>query len=206
VAVAAGAIVFVEGTHRLKKLLEGRVPWLPVRMALGGLAVVGLWQLVGTDAYLGLGVPTIIRAFVDPALPESAFAWKLLFTAVTLASGFLGGEVTPLFFMGAALGNVLARLLGLPLDLGAAVGMAALFAAAANTPLALSIMAVELVGASVLPHVVIVATVAYLLTGHRGIYPAQRIARLKHGGPLLSRLVPLRELPAEPQEPPKPSQ
>ena len=201
VAVAGVAILFMEGTHRLKKLLEGRVPSLPLRMAVGGLAVVGLWKLSGTDAYLGLGVPTIVRAFVDPALPESAFAWKLLFTVVTLSAGFLGGEVTPLFFIGAALGNVLARLLGLPVDLGAAVGMAALFAAAANTPLALSIMAVELVGASALPHVAIVATVAYLLTGHRGIYPAQRIARLKHGGPLLSRLTPLRELPTEPTEP-----
>ncbi|WP_422723917.1 chloride channel protein [Hyalangium rubrum] len=200
VAVAGVAILFVEGTHRLKKLLEGRIPSLPLRMAVGGLAVVGLWKLVGTDAYLGLGVPTIVRAFVDPALPESAFAWKLLFTAVTLGAGFLGGEVTPLFFVGAALGNVLARLLGLPVDLGAAVGMAALFAAAANTPLALSIMAVELVGASVLPHVAIVATMAYLLTGQRGIYPAQRIARLKHGGPLLARLMPLRELPSEPPE------
>jgi chloride channel protein, CIC family len=201
VAVAAVAILFVEGTHRLKKLLEGRVPGLPVRMALGGLAVVGLWKLVGTSAYLGLGVPTIVRSFTDPALPESAFAWKLLFTTVTLASGFLGGEVTPLFFIGAALGNVLARLLGLPVDLGAAVGMAALFAAAANTPLALTFMAVELVGGSVLPHVAIVATVAYLLTGHRGIYPAQRLARLKHGGPLLARLMPLRELPPEPAPP-----
>jgi H+/Cl- antiporter ClcA len=200
VAVALVAVLFVESTHRLKKLLERRVPWLPLRMAVGGLAVVGLWKLSGTEMYLGLGVPTIVRAFVDPALPESAFAWKLLFTAVTLSAGFLGGEVTPLFFIGAALGNVLARVLGLPLDLGAAVGMAALFAAAANTPLALSIMAVELVGASALPHVAIVATVAYLLTGHRGIYPAQRIARLKHGGPLLSRLVPLRELPTEPAD------
>ncbi|MDC0711999.1 chloride channel protein [Stigmatella sp. ncwal1] len=196
-AVAAVAVVFVEGTHRLKKLLEGRLPALPLRMAVGGLAVVGLWKLVGTDMYLGLGVPTLVRAFVDPALPEAAFAWKLLFTAVTLGAGFLGGEVTPLFFIGAALGNVLARVLGLPLDLGAAVGMAALFAAAANTPLALTIMAVELVGASVLPHVAIVATLAYLLTGHRGIYPAQRIARLKYGGPLLGKLVPLRELPGE---------
>jgi H+/Cl- antiporter ClcA len=203
VAVAVVAIIFVELMHRLKKLLEGRVPSLPLRMAVGGLAVVGLWKLVGTDAYLGLGVPTLIRAFVDPSLPEAAFAWKLLFTAITLSAGFLGGEVTPLFFIGAALGNVLARALGLPVDLGAAVGMAALFAAAANTPLALSIMAVELVGASALPHVAIVATVAYLLTGHRGIYPSQRIARLKHGGPLLARLVPLRELPSEPKEPPE---
>jgi H+/Cl- antiporter ClcA len=197
VAVAAVAVVFVEGTHRLKALAEKRVPWLPLRMALGGVAVVGLWRLSGTGEYLGLGVPGILRAFEDPALPVSAFAWKLVFTAVTLGAGFLGGEVTPLFFIGAALGNVLARVLGLPIDLGAAVGLAALFAAAANTPLALSLMAVELVGASVLPHVAIVATVAYLLTGHRGIYPAQRIARLKHGGPLLERLVPLRELPGE---------
>jgi H+/Cl- antiporter ClcA len=201
VAVALVAVAFVEGTHRLKALAEKRVPWLPLRMALGGVAVVGLWQLSGTGEYLGLGVPGILRAFEDPALPVSAFAWKLVFTVVTLGAGFLGGEVTPLFFIGASLGNVLARLLGLPVDLGAAVGLAALFAAAANTPLALSLMAVELVGASVLPHVAIVATVAYLLTGHRGIYPAQRIGRLKHGGPLLERLVPLRELPEEPPGP-----
>lgn len=194
VGVAVVAVVFVEGLHRVKALLEARVRWLPLRMAMGGTAVVLLWLWVGTDAYLGLGVPGIVRAFEDPALPVSAFAWKLAFTVVTLASGFLGGEVTPLFFIGASLGNVLARMLGLPVDLGAAVGMAALFAAAANTPLALSIMAVELVGAGVLPHVMIVATVAYLLTGHRGIYPSQRIGRRKHGGPLLERWVPLREL------------
>ncbi|WP_342377769.1 chloride channel protein [Myxococcus stipitatus] len=194
VGVAAVAVLFVEGMHRLKAVLERRVPGLPLRMAMGGTAVVLLWLWVGTDAYLGLGVPGILRAFQDPALPVSAFAWKLVFTVVTLGAGFLGGEVTPLFFMGASLGNVLARGLGLPVDLGAAVGMAAMFAAAANTPLALSIMAVELVGAGVLPHVMIVATVAYLLTGHRGIYPAQRIGRGKHGGPLLARWVALREM------------
>ncbi|QQR44695.1 chloride channel protein [Myxococcus xanthus] len=202
VAVAVVAVVFVELMHRLKKLLEQRVQVLPLRMALGGLAVLLLWLLAGTDDYLGLGVPGIQRAFEDPALPVSAFAWKLAFTVVTLAAGFLGGEVTPLFFIGASLGNVLARLLGLPLDLGAAVGMAALFAAAANTPLALSIMAVELLGANVLPHVAIVATVAYLLTGQRGIYPSQRIARMKHGGPLLEKIVALRELTREDRAPP----
>ena len=94
-------------------------------------------------------------------------------------------------------------LLGLPLELAAGVGLAALFGAAANTPLALSFMAVELLGASVLPHVVIVTVTAYLLTGARGIYPAQCIARLKHGGPLLERLLPLRDLKA-PRPPPAP--
>ncbi|WP_434387312.1 chloride channel protein [Melittangium boletus] len=206
-AVALVAVVFVEGVHRLKKRLEKVVPSLALRMALGGAGVVGLWQLVGTSDYLGLGVPMIQRAFVDPALPPEAFALKLLFTVVTLGAGFLGGEVTPLFFVGAALGNVLGRLLGLPLELAAGVGMAALFGAAANTPLALSIMAVELLGASVLPHVVIVTVAAYVLTGQRGIYPAQRIGQLKHGGPLLDRLVPLRDVggsQAPLAEPPRP--
>ncbi len=206
VAVAGVAVVFVEGVHRLKHRLEKAVPSLPLRMALGGAGVVLLWKAVGTSDYLGLGVPTLERAFVDPHLPPETFALKLLFTAVTLGAGFLGGEVTPLFFVGAALGNVLARLLGLPLELAAGVGLAALFGAAANTPLALSFMAVELLGASVLPHVVIVTVTAYLLTGHRGIYPAQRIARLKHGGPLLARPVPLRDLDVRGAPPQAPSE
>jgi H+/Cl- antiporter ClcA len=118
-------------------------------------------------------VPGIVRAFSDPTLPSAAFALKLLFTVVTLGAGFLGGEVTPLFFVGAALGNLLARVLGIPLDLAAGVGLAAVFAAASNTPLALSIMAVELLGASVLPHVAIVSVLAYVLSGNRSIYTAQ---------------------------------
>lgn len=181
IAFAAGiavvAIAFIELTHAIKHLGERYVPWLPARMFLGGVAVVALWRLVGTSDYLGLGVPMIERAFEDARLPATVFAVKLLFTAITLGSGFPGGEVTPLFFIGATLGNALARLLGIPLELGAAVGLAALFAAAANTPLALSIMAVELFGAAVLPHVVIVCVVAYLLSGRKSIYPAQRLGR-----------------------------
>jgi H+/Cl- antiporter ClcA len=193
IAMAGAAIAFVELTHRLKHVLEARVPRLPIRMFLGGATVVLLWQLVGASDYLGLGVPTILRAFEDPNLPWFSFALKLLFTAITLSAGFLGGEVTPLFFVGAALGSVLARLLGLPIALGAGVGLAAVFAAAANTPLALSIMAVEVLGAHALPHVVIVSVVAYLLSGHRGIYPAQRLFRRKHGGDLLPAAIPLRD-------------
>jgi H+/Cl- antiporter ClcA len=165
-------------------------------MFFGGLAVVLLWKLVGTSDYLGLGIPTIQRAFEEPNLPVYVFALKLVFTAVTIGAGFLGGEVTPLFFIGAALGSVLARWLGIPIELGAGVGLAAVFAAASNTPLALSIMAVELLGAAVLPHVVIVCVVAYLLSGHRSIYPSQRLFTAK-GGTRLGALVSLRDLPSE---------
>ena len=201
IAVALTSIVFVELTHRLKKLLERRVPSAPLRMALGGLAVIALWKLVGVSDYLGLGVPMILRSFTDPSLPLHAFAAKLLFTSVTLASGFLGGEVTPLFFVGAALGNALGRALGIPIGLAAGVGLAALFAAAANTPIALSIMAIELLGAGVFPHVVIVATLAYSISGHRGIYPAQRLFR-KKSGESLGRPIALRDYPSRnPGEP-----
>jgi chloride channel protein, CIC family len=146
--------------------------------------VVLFWKLVGTSDYLGLGVPGIVRAFSDPQLSGFAFAFKLIFTAVTLGSGFLGGEVTPLFFIGATLGNVMARLIGVPLDLGAGIGLAAVFATSSNTPLALSIMAIELMGAPLFPHVVIVCVLAYLLSGHRSIYPAQRVIHTKSGARL----------------------
>jgi H+/Cl- antiporter ClcA len=194
VAVALTSVAFIELTHVLKRIGERHVKWLGVRMAIGGAIVVALWQLVGTSDYLGLGVPTIVRAFHDPQLPVYAFALKLVFTAITLGAGFLGGEVTPLFFIGAALGGVLAPVLGIPRELGAGVGLAAVFAAASNTPLALSIMAVELLGASILPHVAIVCVVAYLITGHRSIYPAQRVT-------VGDTPVRLRDLPAQPEPP-----
>jgi H+/Cl- antiporter ClcA len=193
VVVAAVTTAFVELTHGLKRLLERRVRRLPVRMLLGGVAVVVMWRLIGTSEYLGLGVPTILRAFRDPSMPPYAFAAKLVFTAVTLGAGFLGGEVTPLFFVGATLGAVLGRWLGIPLELAAGVGLASVFAAAANTPLSLSIMAVELLGANALPHVVLVSVVAYLVTGHRGIYPSQRLTRMKGGHRALATPVALRD-------------
>lgn len=180
-AVAMASTAFVEATHLLKQQAERWFPSLPARMMVGGVVLVGMWWSAGTGDYLGLGLPTISRAFDDPSLPAAAFALKILFTAVTLAVGFPGGEVTPLFFVGAALGNLLGQLLGIPLPLAAGVGMASVFATAANTPLALSVMAAELLGVAVLPHVLPVAVVAYLLAGHRGIYPAQRLLRKKTG-------------------------
>jgi len=180
-AMALAAVAFVELTQRLKGLLQTWLPRLPVRMFVGGVVVVMMWQLLGSADYLGLGVETIVRAFRDPTLPRWAFAGKLAFTVVTLAAGFLGGEVTPLFFVGATLGSVLARLTGLPIELGAGVGIAAVFGAAANAPIALSVMATELLGLHVLPHVLIVTSVAFLLAGHRGIYGGQRLTRTKYG-------------------------
>jgi H+/Cl- antiporter ClcA len=182
-AVAAVSVAFIELTHALKKLGERALPNLPARMFAGGALVVVLWVALGTDDYLGLGVPMIERAFVQP-IPSYAFLAKLVFTAITLGAGFLGGEVTPLFFVGATLGATLAPWLSLPQDLAAGVGMAAVFATAANTPLALSVMAVELLGGNLFPHVFIVCVIAYVLSGPRSIYPSQRLWHEKAGAEL----------------------
>jgi H+/Cl- antiporter ClcA len=181
VAIALTSVTFVELIQLTKKRTTRWLPALPLRLFASGLVLIGLWQGIGSSEYLGLGVPTILRAFHDPSVPEYAFLLKLVFTVVTVGCGFLGGEVTPLFFIGATLGNTLGQILGLPLPMSAAVGLIALFAAASNTPLALSIMAVELFGGHVFPHVVIVCLLAYVLTGHRSIYPSQRVLVAKSG-------------------------
>ena len=171
-AVAATVALFIEVTHRTKAFLAARARH-PVRAAMGGVAIVALWKLTGTSDYLGLGVPGIVAAFDAPVRPW-VFALKLLFTAITLGTGFIGGEVTPLFFVGATLGAALGPALGIPQELAAAVGLAATFGAASNAPIALALMAVEIFGSGVLPHVVIVAVIAWVLAGPRSIYRAQR--------------------------------
>jgi H+/Cl- antiporter ClcA len=105
----------------------------------------------------------------------------LLFTAVTLSTGFKGGEVTPLFFIGAALGNTIAVLTGAPVDLMAGLGFIAVFAGATNTPIACTIMGVELFGADHLLYYAVACFTAYYFSGHSGIYHSQRIAVSKVG-------------------------
>jgi H+/Cl- antiporter ClcA len=156
-------------------------PWLvPVA---GGLIIIGLTYLAGTFDYLGLGVTTprgkgvsIVTAFKEGGATSWSWSWKLLFTAVTLSSGFKGGEVTPLFFIGATLGNTLAGLLGAPVDLFAGLGFIAVFAGATNTPLACTMMGVELFGGEHVLYFAIACFTAYFFSGHSGIYTSQKIA------------------------------
>jgi H+/Cl- antiporter ClcA len=107
--------------------------------------------------------------------------WKLVFTVVTLSAGFKGGEVTPLFFIGAALGNAIAVLTGAPVDLFAALGFVAIFAAATNTPLASTLLGMELFGAGNGLYLATACIIAYRFSGHQGIYSAQRLAVPKFG-------------------------
>jgi H+/Cl- antiporter ClcA len=114
--------------------------------------------------------------FTSADIPATAWVWKLVFTVVTLSAGFKGGEVTPLFFIGAALGNSLAIALGAPVDLFAALGFVAIFAGATKTPLASTFLGMELFGAGNGLYIAIACIIAYRWSGSRGIYSAQRRA------------------------------
>jgi H+/Cl- antiporter ClcA len=181
------ARLFTATTHGLQAGLTRFVPRYWLRPAIGGLAVIALTYALGTREYLGLGASspfvgdvTTTSVFSDGGADTWSWFWKLLFTAITLGAGFKGGEVTPLFFIGGALGNTLAGLLGLPVDLGAGLGFVAVFAGASNTPLACTLMGIELFGAQ---HAVLLAVacwVSYHFSGHTGIYSAQRPGEVKH--------------------------
>ncbi|MGD7216851.1 voltage-gated chloride channel family protein, partial [Ralstonia pseudosolanacearum] len=202
-------MTFAELTHRLGRWLKKRIPFGPLRPVLGGCVVAAAATALGTDKYLGLGIPVIVDAFHAP-LPAYDFASKAAFTIVTLASGFKGGEVTPLFYIGATLGNALGYVLPLPFALLAGLGFVAVFAGAANTPIASTIMAIELFGPEVGTFAGIACVVSYLFSGHTGIYPAQRIGHAKRAsvpeGLRLSEVPAFRpaSTAAKPDEPPEP--
>lgn len=203
-AVAFGltSLAFASLTHWLKDLFASLLSWAPLRPVVGGVVVIGMTYLVGTTDYLGLGVPMISRAVSPEAVPTLAFAWKLAFTAVTLGSGFQGGEVTPLFFMGATLGHTLGGLMGLPADFMGALGFVAVFGAAANTPLACLAMGIELFGGGpMVAPLALACILAYIFSGHHGIYLAQPLEVSKSqflrvpGGSTLFSLLELRRKP-----------
>jgi H+/Cl- antiporter ClcA len=182
---ALAAVAFVELTHWIAgvgKDVRG-AEW--VRPLVGGIVVVALTYAVGTYVYNGLSLPLLGAAF-HSGIPLYAFALKILFTAITLGAGFKGGEVTPLFVIGATLGNAFAVVTGQDPALFAALGFVAVFAGAANTPLACVIMGMELFGAHLAVPLAFACVGAYLLSGHRGIYVAQRV-HLPEEGPVSLR-------------------
>ena len=205
-AAVAGAffgtagMIFAKLTHTLGHLFKKHIQWAPLRPFTGGIVVAVAVFAIGTTKYIGLGIPTILAAFQGHQ-PPYEFAAKLLFTAVTLGAGFKGGEVTPLFFIGATLGNALSYVLPLPPSLLAGMGFVAVFAGAANTPIASTLMAMELFGAEAGAYAGIACVVSYLFSGHAGIYHAQRIGSSKHQhlveeeGMSLAMVAKLRDIP-----------
>ncbi len=177
--LAGGA--FARGAHALSGAMRQHVTYPPLRPFLGGLVLVACLMGLGAWRYAGLGVPVMVEAFSQP-VPVWDFLAKGVLTVLSIGSGFKGGEVTPLFFIGATLGNALSVVLHQPLGMMAALGFVGVFAGAANTPLACTLMAMELFGADIGVYALLACVCSYLCSGHTGIYKAQRVEHRKWSG------------------------
>lgn len=173
------ALIFIE-LMQLSDRLFTRLKWHPaVKALLGGGLLVVIGKAISTR-YLGLGLDSIAAGLNGEVLPAGASFMKAMATAITLSSGGSGGVVTPIFFIGTAAGNLFAYLFHEPLVATfSAIGMVALLAGAANTPIAASVMAMELFGADIAPHAAVACMVSFLIVGYRSIYPSQILGMQK---------------------------
>ncbi len=142
-----------------------------LRAFLGGAIVVLLTILVGSYDYNGAGMDVITNAISGNARPE-AFILKIIFTAITLAAGFRGGEIVPAFFVGSTFGCVIAPILGLDPGFGAALGMVSLFCSVTKSPIASIFLAVEIFGAKGIVFFALACAVTYVMSGYNGLYKA----------------------------------
>jgi H+/Cl- antiporter ClcA len=172
------SLLLVETLNLFQRISEKIPWWAPLKGLFGGAILILLTLFLSTD-YLGLGLETIESVLAGSEIVWYAFAAKILFTCITLSFGGSGGMVTPIFFIGATFGTLLAAILGVDPGTFAAIGMVALLAGAANTPIAASILAVELFGAQIAPYAAVACVTSFLMTGHRSVYPSQVFAIMK---------------------------
>lgn len=170
--------LFAISVHFFKRIYKENIQNALLRAFIASLVVVLTIVLLNGQKYEGLSLELIDDAFAgkvtffDPIM-------KLLLTALTLGTGFQGGEVTPLFDIGSTLGGSIAVLTNIPPSFLAVLGMIAVFGAATNTPLTTIMLGIDLFGSQATPYFVIVALISYMVSGHQGIYMSQIIARSK---------------------------
>jgi H+/Cl- antiporter ClcA len=173
------ALLFSRTTHFWSRVFSKYITYAPIRPLIGGTVLALILFLIGTTKYIGLGVPEIVKAFSTPN-ESYDFLLKILFTGFTLGAGFKGGEVTPLFFVGATLGSALSVVVPLPIALLAGMGFVAVFSGATHTPIACTIMGLELFGIESGIFIGIACVVAYFASGSIGIYHSQIVKGPKY--------------------------
>jgi len=167
------ALLFIEVMKLVHKLFE-QLPWhWTFKAVLGGLLLAAIGGFV-SQSYLGLGLESMETALKGGTIAAGAAFWKIIASSITLSCGGSGGVVTPIFFIGTSVGNLFAQLFNEPyMAAFSAIGMVALLAGAANTPIAASVMAMEMFGPQIAPFAAIACMVSFLIVGYRSIYPSQ---------------------------------
>ncbi|NDP26965.1 MAG: voltage-gated chloride channel family protein [Flavobacterium sp.] len=173
------AMLFSRTTHFWGRLFSKTIHHPPLRPVVGGIILAITIYFLGTTKYIGLGIPTIVDSFSTPN-EWFDFLLKILFTGFTLGAGFKGGEVTPLFFVGATLGSALSLVVPLPTALLAGMGFVAVFSGATHTPVACTIMGMELFGIESGVFIGIACVIAYFSSGSIGIYHSQIVKGVKY--------------------------
>lgn len=173
------AMLFSRTTHFWGKSFSKIIAYPPLRPFVGGLILVVAIYFIGTTKYIGLGVPMIVESFSTPNASYD-FLLKILFTGFTLGAGFKGGEVTPLFFVGATLGSALSLVIPLPIALLAGMGFVAVFSGATHTPIACTVMGMELFGIESGVFIGLACLIAYFSSGSVGIYHSQIVKGAKY--------------------------
>ncbi len=174
ISFGLSARLFATTTHFFSSQFSRWISYPPIRPFIGGLLIAGIVWISDSTTYIGLGVPRILEAFETP-LPWYDWLAKTGLTGLTLGAGFKGGEVTPLFFTGATLGNAMSAWIPLPLALLAGMGFAGVFSGATNTPVACTIMGMELFGYKAGIFIGIACLVAYFFSGKSSIYASQNL-------------------------------
>jgi len=169
------SIVFCMIMHQTEHLLEHHFKNPYVKIFVGGVSILVLSGLLGSDMYLGSGMHIIEHIFHDGHTEKLSFLLKMIFTALTIGAGFKGGEIVPSLTIGAAFGCVMAPVFGFDVPLAAAMGMIGVFCGVTNCPITSLLISFELFGFAGMPYYLTTVAVSYMLSGYYGLYHAQRI-------------------------------
>ncbi len=171
--------IFVKSKNFVHRCLSRFFTYPPFATFIGGVVVIILFYIEGTNKFKGLGLSEIKQAFMVPEILKTPFL-KLVYSSITVGSGFKGGEFIPMVFIGSTLGSALSSVFPISFQLLAGMGFVAVFAGAANAPLTLSIVAIEIFGFKMAPYSFLACYSAYYFSGHSGIFHAQKVYLKKH--------------------------
>lgn len=166
------SFLLIEGIKTGKYVYKKIRLSMPLKSLIAAVLLIVPALLISTHP-LGLGLKVMESSFKEGHIPWYDFILKIFYTSVTLNFGGTGGKVTPMVFIGTTAGNVFGRVTGMDPAITSAIGFVSVLAGASNTPVAASILAVELFGSEIAPYAAIACVISFIITGHRSVYPSQ---------------------------------